>query len=103
MGFPGETESALQDTLSLASGLQNYAIENGAKLRISAFRFRPYHGTALYNELAEKGQTLTQIVNRLDTLKSNSFNPYDCVSGVYAEYNENILNKYMMEMEKLNA
>jgi radical SAM superfamily enzyme YgiQ (UPF0313 family) len=103
LGFPGETESALQDTLSLASRLQNYSTKSGAKLRISAFRFRPYHGTALYNELAEKGQPTSQIVNRLDTMKSNSFNPYDCVSGVYAEYNESILNKYMMEMEKLNA
>jgi radical SAM superfamily enzyme YgiQ (UPF0313 family) len=103
LGFPGETESRLQDTLSLASCLQGYASQVGGKLRISAFRFRPYHGTALYNELVEKGQSITQIANRLDTLKSNSFNPYDCMSGVYAEYNESILNKYMMEMEKLNV
>jgi anaerobic magnesium-protoporphyrin IX monomethyl ester cyclase len=72
------------------------------KLRFSTFRFRPYHGTALYNELIEKGQRITQIVNRLDTKQSNSFNPYDCVSGIYAEYNESVLNKYMTEMEKLN-
>jgi radical SAM superfamily enzyme YgiQ (UPF0313 family) len=103
LGFPGETESALQDTLTIASGLKNYAIKNGGKLRISAFRFRPYHGTALYKELIENGQKITQITNRLDIMQSNSFNPYDCVSGVYAEYNESVLNKYMTEMEKLNA
>ncbi len=103
LGFPGETESGLKDTLSLASRLQTYATRVGVQLRISAFRFRPYHGTALYNELVQKGQVITHIVNRVDNLESNFFNPYDCVSGVYAEYNENILNKYMMEMEKLNA
>jgi anaerobic magnesium-protoporphyrin IX monomethyl ester cyclase len=103
LGFPGETETNLQDTLSLASRLRNYAFSVGVQLRISAFRFRPYHGTALYHELVQKGQDVTQIVNRADILKSNSFNPYDCISGVYAEYGEHILNKYMMEMEKLNA
>ena len=102
LGIPGETEAASQDTLSLASRLKDYAVKSGANLRISVFRFRPYQGTALYNELIEKGQHITQIVNRLDILKSGSFNPYDCVSGIYAEYNESILNKYIMEMEKLN-
>lgn len=102
LGFPGETETAVKDTLTLASSLKNYAIKHGSKLRFSTFRFRPYHGTVLYNELLERGQRITQIVNRLDTKQSNSFNPYDCVSGLYAEYNENILNKYMTEMERLN-
>lgn len=103
LGFPGETESDLQDTLRLASRLHSYSVKVGGKLRTSAFRFRPYHGTALYNELVEKGQDIKQIVNRLDMMQSNSFNPYDCVSGVYAEYNESVLNEYMEEMEKLNA
>jgi radical SAM superfamily enzyme YgiQ (UPF0313 family) len=102
LGIPGETESNLQDTLSLASKLKNYAGKIGGKLRVSVFRFRPYQGTTLYNEILEKGQSIIPIVNRLDTFESDSFNPYDCISGIYAEYNESILNKYMMEMEKLN-
>lgn len=103
LGFPGETESAVQDTLTFASRLQNYSVKNGGNLRISAFRFRPYQGTALYNELVEKGHKITPIINRLDLAQSNTFNPYDCISGIYAEYNEDVLNKYMIEMEKLNA
>ncbi len=103
LGFPEETELALKDTLTLASRLRDYANRIGAQLRVSPFRFRPYHGTALYDELVKKGRIITQIHNRIDVSDTSIFNPYDCVAGVYAEYDENTLNKYMMEMEKLSA
>ena len=103
LGFPGETELALKDTVSLASRLREYANKIGVQLRISPFRFRPYHGTAIYDELVKTGRTITQIQNRIDISDTGIFNPYDCIAGVYAEYDENILNKYMSEMEKLNA
>ncbi|HEX7608605.1 MAG TPA: radical SAM protein [Candidatus Cryosericum sp.] len=103
LGFPGETEADVKDTVALASRLKSYASRVGVQLRISAFRFRPYHGTALYDELVQKGQTITQIVNRVDTPESGSFNSYDCTSGVYAVYSESILDTYMLEMEKLNG
>jgi radical SAM superfamily enzyme YgiQ (UPF0313 family) len=102
LGFPGETELATKDTLTLASHLRDYANKVGVQLRISPFRFRRYHGTALYDELVKKGRTITPIMNRIDISDTYIFNPYDCVAGVYAEYDENTLNKYMMEMEKLN-
>lgn len=102
LGFPGETELAAKDTFTLASRLRNYADKVGVQLRISPFRFRPYHGTTLYNEIINKGQTILPIMNRMDISDTRIFNPYDCVSGVYADYDENTLNKYMMEMEKLN-
>jgi anaerobic magnesium-protoporphyrin IX monomethyl ester cyclase len=103
LGFPGETESQLKDTLTLASRLRDYAERVGVQFRISAFRFRPYHGTELYDELVTKGQTIIPIVNRIDMADTSSCNPYDCSSGVYAEYDENTLDKYMREMENLDA
>ena len=103
LGFPGEIESAAQDTVTFASRLREYADKTGVQLRISPFRFRPYHGTALYNELVKEGRTITEIQNRIDILDTGSVNPYDCVAGVYAEYDENTLNKYIMEMERLNT
>jgi radical SAM superfamily enzyme YgiQ (UPF0313 family) len=103
LGLPGETESQLKDTIDFASRLWDYANKRGVQFRISPFRFRPYHGTALYNELLKKGQTVTEIVNRIDIVDTNSTNSYDCVAGIYAEYDENTLNKYMSEMEKLNT
>jgi radical SAM superfamily enzyme YgiQ (UPF0313 family) len=103
LGFPGETESQLKDTVALASRLRDFANKRDVQFRISPFRFRPYHGTALYDELVKKGRTITPIMNRIDISDTGIFNPYDCVSGIYAEYDENTLNKYMSEMEKLNA
>ena len=61
LGFPGETESAVKDTITLASRLRDYANKIGVQFRISPFRFRPYHGTTLYDELVKKGRTITQI------------------------------------------
>lgn len=102
LGFPGETLSAVKDTVTLASRLRDYAYKTGVQLRISPFRFRPYHGTGLYDELVKKGRTITEIQNRIDISVSDGVNPYDCVSGIYAQYDEKTLNKYFGEMEKLN-
>lgn len=103
LGLPGETESDARDTVSLARRMQDYASRVGVQLRISTFRFRPYHGTALYNELVQGGQAVTQITNRVDTLESDSLDPYDCTSGVYAVYSKSTLDGYMMEMERING
>lgn len=103
LGLPGETEPQLKDTVDFASRLWNYAYKRGVQFRISPFRFRPYHGTALYNEILKKGQTISEIINRIDIADTNSTNSYDCVAGIYAEYDENTLNKYMSEMEKLDT
>lgn len=103
LGFPGESENALTDTLELAYRLYNYAEKRGVRLRISPFRFRPYHGTALYNELLDKGINISPISNRIDILDSSDFNSFDCVSDNYAEYDENTLDKSMKELEKLTS
>lgn len=103
LGLPGESEKAVRDTVFFASHLKEYANSVGVQLRISPFQFRPYHGTALYEELFPKGQNATQIQNRIDISDVGTFNPYDCISGIYAEYDQNTLNKYLNEMEKLNT
>ena len=84
--------------------MSNYAHQVNTPLRLSIFRFRPYHGTSLYDELVQSGKIVDQIANRIEVSesKSNTVNPFDCISGVYAEYDERTLNKYVQEMEKLN-
>ena len=103
LGFPGETKSQSKDTIALASRLRDSANKRGVQFRISPFRFRPYHGTVLYDELLKKGRPIIEIMNRIDMADTSSYNPYDCVAGIYAEYDENTLNKYMNEMERLNV
>ncbi|MGD0856361.1 MAG: radical SAM protein [Dehalococcoidia bacterium] len=103
IGFPGEIESAAQDTVTFASRLREYADKIGVQLRISTFRFRPYHGTALYDELVKEGRTITEIQNRIDISDTGIVNPYDCSSGNYAQYDEHTLNKYMIQMQELDS
>jgi anaerobic magnesium-protoporphyrin IX monomethyl ester cyclase len=103
LGFPGETESAAKDTIILASRLREYADKKGVQLRISPFQFRPYHGTTLYDEIVKKGQTITPIRNRADISDTGTANPFDCISGVYAEYDEQTLDNYLTEINSLNT
>lgn len=103
LGFPEETQLKAEDTIELATKLKNYSKRNNnGKVRISAFRFRPYHGTELYNNLLAKGNMISPIANRTDIEESKSINPFDCVSGVYCDYNEETLQNFMKEIENLN-
>lgn len=103
LGFPGENKSEAQETVMFATRLREYADKVRVQLRISPFRFRPYHGTALYNELIKEGRTITAIQNRIDISSTDNINPYDCVSGTYSQYGEDTINSLMSQMETLNS
>lgn len=102
LGFPGETEDNLKDTFKLASRMSEHANKINTAFRISVFRFRPYHGTRLYNDLVNSGIVVNPIANRADIFETASYDPFDCVSGVYAEYKQDVLEKYISEMEQIN-
>jgi anaerobic magnesium-protoporphyrin IX monomethyl ester cyclase len=102
LGFPGETESAANDTIVLASRLCDYANLKGVSFRISPFRFRPYHGTTLRDEIIRKGQTITSIQNRADISDVDIVDSFDCTAGVFAEYDESTLDRFMEKIKSLN-
>lgn len=103
LGLPGETKFAANDTIALATRLRDYADKKGTQFRISPFQFRPYHGTALRDEIIKKGQTIIPIRNRADISDSLKINPFDCISGVYAEYDEHTLSVLMEEINRINS
>lgn len=102
LGFPGETESAAKDSITLALRLRNYADKKGVNLRISPFQFRPYHGTTLFDEIIKKGKTIIPIQNRADISDTGTINPFDCISGIYAEYDEHTMDRFMTELSNIN-
>jgi anaerobic magnesium-protoporphyrin IX monomethyl ester cyclase len=57
-GFPDEKQEDMEQTYQLAVTLRNVSIECNARFRTSVFQYRPYHATAIYNELQEKGLDL---------------------------------------------
>lgn len=54
-GFPDETKEDMQMTYELAAKLNGISFQHGAQFRTSVFQYRPYHSTAIYNELKAKG------------------------------------------------
>lgn len=50
-GIPTETEEDLHHTLKLATDLKSISESKHAKFRITCFKFRPYCGTELYDEI----------------------------------------------------
>ncbi len=100
--FSWRDQSAARDTITLATRLRDYADKKGVQLRISPFQFRPYHGTALRDEIIKRGQTITPIRNRADISDTRTINPFDCISGVYAEYDEHTLDRLMAEISSIN-
>ena len=61
LGFPGETRQEMEDTYAVAKAMGVAAAQLGARFRASVFKFRPYHGTRLYNELVASGAKIGKI------------------------------------------
>lgn len=62
-GFPSETTSQMLETQSLATELKQIANATPAKFQATAFQFRPYHGTRLYNELFNEQSVSPHYIN----------------------------------------
>lgn len=59
LGIPGETLRQMEDTVALAQQLRD--LPGPARFRASAFVFRPYHGTKLYNRILASGGDISAI------------------------------------------
>jgi len=57
-GFPDEKQEDMELTYQLAKSLKDISLECNARFRTSVFQYRPYHATAIYNELRERGMNL---------------------------------------------
>lgn len=60
-GFPKETKEEMEDTYAVARIMADAATRMGAHFRTSVFKFRPYHGTRIYNELLASGAKVGRI------------------------------------------
>ena len=87
-GFPGETAKQIKETINLALILKKAKGSSGASFRASAFQFRPYHGTKLYNEITANEQHLIYTNrNELTSAKKQ----YNFSSGNYSYVSDAVL------------
>jgi anaerobic magnesium-protoporphyrin IX monomethyl ester cyclase len=54
-GFPDETKEDMEMTHQLAAKLNSISLAHGSRFRTSVFQYRPYHSTAIYEDLKRKG------------------------------------------------
>lgn len=78
-GFPKETEDDLEQTLQLAEEIKQYAVCAKGKFRAVAFRFRPYHGTELYDQLIRENCTMKDYETRMQKGTKMQYN-FSCVA-----------------------
>jgi anaerobic magnesium-protoporphyrin IX monomethyl ester cyclase len=99
-GFPNETKEDFEKTFRLAKQIKMISLKTKGKFRTSVFKFRPYHGTKIYNELLDQGKNILPIRPSIDlgVTKRNQFN-FD--AGNFSNESEEILNEYIKMTQEL--
>lgn len=97
LGLPTETLEQCLDTYKLAKEMSEYSKTTPGKFRVSAFQFRPYHGTELYNKIANNNLTY-KINDRLEDKKRQQFN---FIAGNFSQCTQEELDDLLNKMNNL--
>lgn len=90
----------MSKTFELAIELKNYAKVFGVGFRASAFKFRLYHGTKIYNDFLLKNSMCNIKIMPDNTLSNiTGRNLFNFTSGNYSAVSDDCLNKFV---EKTN-
>lgn len=102
-GFPDETAIDAEETYSLALKLKNISQNAKGNFRTSVFQFRPYHGTQLYNELLQRGNTIHTIKSNtaLNVIEGRS--QFNFQSGNYSNIADDLLNDFILKTQSLSG
>lgn len=91
-GILGETEEDAYKTFDLINELVEYSKKSNGKFRASAFQFRPYHGTELYNRINQKLQ-----YNHNDNLNGmNGRNQFNFTAGNFSYCSDELIEKLVV-------
>lgn len=100
LGFPNETKEDFQKTFNLAKRIKEISTKTNSVFRTSVFKFRPYHGTKIYNDLLSQGKNISPIkpsVN-LDLKNRDQFN-FD--AGNFSNECDEVLHEYIKMTQNL--
>ena len=89
-GFPDETESQIMETVQLANKIKEIAQGVTGNFRATAFQFRPYHGTEMYDCLYKEGKIIDGYQN---VKNSSSKMQYSFVAENYSDVDDLFLKK----------
>ncbi len=99
-GFPDETPEQCQKTFDLVRKIFRIAENTSARFRASAFIFRPYHGTKLYDAIQKRYQKIffshDDTLNELDERRQFNFS-----AGNFSKCTEKDLKKFVIQTNML--
>lgn len=101
-GFPGETDAEMTKSYELAARLAEHGGTASGRFRVSAFKFRPYHGTRLYNDLVAAGYSWNGIHQDLELAAVKEERPYDFAAGNFSLVSTERLNEHISNTVGLN-
>ncbi len=94
-GFPNETFDQCQKTFELAQKISQIAKNTTARFRASAFIFRPYHGTKLYNLVLQNHRKISfSHDDALDVLDGRS--QFNFSAGNFSKCPEEALRDFVI-------
>ena len=97
-GLPGETKEEALATYDLIKKLVDYSKNTTGKFRGSAFQFRPYHGTELYNKI---NQNIEYKHN--DNLNGmNGRNQFNFTAGNFSYYSDEEIENLVFKTNGYN-
>lgn len=95
-GFPGETEQEMEETYTVARKMANAALKEEASFRTSVFKFRPYHGTQIYNELVASGVKVGRITGDSQLSADSGRSQFNFMSENYSCVDIDTLNAFIL-------
>lgn len=102
-GFPDETAIDAEETYCLAVKLANISKNTKGNFRTSVFQFRPYHGTQLYNELLQRGNTILPIKSNTALNVVEGRSQFNFQSGNYSDIDDSLLNDFILKTQLLSG
>ena len=69
--------------------------------RPSVFQFRPYHGTKLYNEIAQSGIEIPNCFYNASVYTAEGRGQFNFSSGNYSKVSDEILEEYIIKTQKI--
>lgn len=100
-GFPGETKPEMEDTFAVAATMADVAARVGTRFRTSVFKFRPYHGTRIYNELVASGVNPGRIEADLQLTSVKGRRQFSFMGDNYSNINLDTLNEFIRATQEL--
>lgn len=100
-GFPDESLDDCEKTYKLACDLMQISQKQPGRFRTSVFKYRPYHGTLLYKEIANKIGKIPNCQHDEVNVTSVGRSQFSFSSGNYSNVSDKVLNEYIEMTQNL--